>query len=104
MEPEATELDVVLDRADTILAREAETASTDQSETEYSVVMARLRDAAERERAATREQTLLMAYARTHLMPPASYQALADAVGMSYSGVRARLTPEVLAAVRNARQ
>lgn len=69
---------------------------------EYAALMSRLREASAAAEAATLEQTLLFAYARTYLMPPPSYQALAEASGMSYSGVRQRLTSEIMAIVRNA--
>lgn len=89
-------------------ARSTLEASTQQVQdegepgTEYAQVMGRLRQVSQQARDATSEQTLLLAYARIHLMPPPSFHALADATGMSYSGVRQRLTPEVLAAVRGA--
>lgn len=93
---------------DEVIARareEARTASraADHGETdEYLAVMGRLREASAAAESATTEQTLLFAYARTYFMPPISFQALADASGLSYSGVRQRLTPEIIAMVRDA--
>ena len=82
-------------------AVQAAHSAGDESD-EYTNLMGRLREASAAADAATLEQTLLFAYARTYLMPPPSYQALAEASGMSYSGVRQRLTPEILAIVRDA--
>ena len=76
-------------------------SGADESD-EYMALMRRLREASAAAEAAVLEQTLLFAYARTFLMPPPSYQALAEASGMSYSGVRQRLTPEIMAIVRDA--
>ena len=100
-----TNLDSVLANARAIVeARAAVPPSDADRDSEYAQVMARLRTVSATVASATIEQTLLLAYARTRLMPPPSYQALAAAAGMSYSGVRQRLTPEVLSAVRDGQQ
>lgn len=88
-------------RAEARTAAQEASSSADESD-EYMALMTRLREASAAADAATLEQTLLFAYARVHLMPPPSYQALAEASGMSYSGVRQRLTPEVMEMVRSA--
>lgn len=94
-----TNLDDILVRAAAEL--DAEPASNPAPDTEFSTLITRIRSTSEALADAYQEQTLLMAYART-LMPPVSYQTLAAASGLSYSGVRKRLTPEVMNAVRKA--
>lgn len=96
-------LDDVIARAreEARAAAQAAHADTEESD-EYVAVMGRLREASAAAEAATTEQTLLFAYARAYFMPPISYQALAKASGLSYSGVRQRLTPEIMALVKSA--
>lgn len=96
-------LDSILGRAREVVREAAEKSrSTPPLNGDYDQVIERLREVSTQAAAATLEQTLLFAYARTHLVPPPSFHALAEASGMSYSGVRARLTPEVMQAVRGA--
>lgn len=94
-------LDEVIARVREEARAAARAVESDESD-EYLAVMGRLREASAAAEAATTEQTLLFAYARTYFMPPISYQALAEASGLSYSGVRQRLTPEIMAMVRDA--
>lgn len=70
----------------------------------FDAFVARLRDVSAEAERAKWEQTVMLAYGRLFITPPISFEALAKASGLSYSGVRGRLTPEVLDAVRKAAQ
>lgn len=83
-------------------AKQGREQARPQRSDDYDMLLGRLRDASQAMEAARDEQTALMAWARLFIVPPPSYAALAEASGLSYSGVRQRLTPQVLAAVKRA--
>jgi hypothetical protein len=64
------------------------------------VLLAALADARERKEQAAREMRLLLAYAREFTIPrPYRLADLAEAAGMSISGIRTAYTPADIAAV-----